>query len=305
MVSDGPLISVVIPHLNQAEDLEACLASLQKQRLSPALFEIIVVDNGSASPPAEIVARYPAARLLHEPEPGPGPARNAGVRHAAGEILAFIDADCRADPDWLPSVAQALQSLPGKTIVGGEVKIWPRNNKTLTAVEAYESVFGFRNKLYIEHHGYSITANLSARRADLDKIEPFVGIQFAEDMEWGERARSAGFQFRFIPNAIVFHPARRSLRELCVKWDRQIQHYLNMAQRKPAWKLRWVLRSVAVLGSPVIDLATVVSSDRIQGATTRLKAIMVLVAIRAHRARKMLSLLRQSNTVVWNRSAGV
>ena len=66
-----------------------------------------------------------------------------------------------------------------------------------------------------------------------------------------------------------------------------------------------MLRSVAVLGSPVIDLATVISSDRIQGVTTRLKAMMILVAIRAHRARKMLSLLRQSNAVVWNRTAGV
>ena len=305
MASDGPLISVVIPHLNQAEDLEACLASLQNQHLPPALFEIIVVDNGSVTPPAEVIAHFPSARLLHEPEPGPGPARNAGVRHAAGEILAFIDADCRAHPDWLATVAQALQSLPGNTIIGGDVRIWPRNNEALTAVEAYESVFGFRNKLYIERQGYSITANLGARRADLAKIAPFVGIQFAEDMEWGERARSAGFRFQFIPNAIVFHPARRSLRELCVKWDRQIQHYLNMAQGKPAWRLRWVLRSVAVLGSPVIDLAAVVSSDRIQGVTTRLKAMMILVAIRAHRARKMLSLLRQSNAVVWNRTAGV
>ena len=305
MASEHPLVSVVIPHLNQAEDLEACLASLQMQRLSPALFEIIVVDNGSASPPADIVARWPSARLLHEAVPGPGPARNTGVRHAAGEILAFIDADCRAHPDWLASLVNALQSLPGNTIVGGDVRIGPRNKETLTAVEAYESVFGFRNKLYIERHGYSITANLCARRADLDRIAPFVGIQFAEDMEWGERARSAGFQFRFIPDAIVFHPARRSLRELCVKWDRQIQHYLNMAQGKPAWKFRWVLRSVAVLASPVVDLATVITSDRIQGITTRLKAMMILVAIRLHRAWKMLSLLRQSSTVVWNRSAGV
>ncbi|MGN6284158.1 MAG: glycosyltransferase [Afipia sp.] len=305
MASEHPLVSVVIPHLNQAEDLEACLASLQMQRLSPALFEIIVVDNGSASPPADIVARWPSARLLHEAVPGPGPARNTGVRHAAGVILAFIDADCRAHPDWLASLVNALQSLPDNTIVGGDVRIWPRNKETLTAVEAYESVFGFRNKLYIERHGYSITANLCARRADLDRIAPFVGIQFAEDMEWGERARSAGFQFRFIPDAIVFHPARRSLRELCVKWDRQIQHYLNMAQGKPAWKFRWVLRSVAVLASPVVDLATVITSDRIQGITTRLKAMMILVAIRLHRAWKMLSLLRQSSTVVWNRSAGV
>ncbi len=298
------LISVIIPHLNQAEELENCLASLDAQRLERTLFEILVVDNGSTSPPNAVVGRHTGARLLHEKQPGPGPARNTGIQHATGEVLALIDADCRAHPDWLRKALQALQSSPDGTILGGDVRIWRDDAKAFTAIEAYESVFAYRFKLYIEQHGFSGTGNLVVRRADFEKVGPFAGIDLAEDMDWGRRARSVGFQFRYVPDMIVFHPARRTLRELCAKWDRQIQHYLNMAQGKPAWKVRWIFRAVAVLGSPVIDFAKVIDSDRIEGVAARVKAIIILIAIRAHRARKMLSLLRESKTVVWNRSTG-
>ena len=76
----GPVISVVIPHLNQPEALEACLSSLEAQSLARCFFEIIVVDNGSVHIPRDIVANHSGTRLLRELQPGPGPARNFGVR---------------------------------------------------------------------------------------------------------------------------------------------------------------------------------------------------------------------------------
>ena len=96
MTSKGPLISVVIPHLNQPEALEACLTSLDAQSLARCFFEIIVVDNGSVSNLKDVVANHSGTRLLRELQPEPGPARNVGVRFATGDIIAFIDADCRA-----------------------------------------------------------------------------------------------------------------------------------------------------------------------------------------------------------------
>ena len=213
-------------------------------------------------------------------------------------VLAFIDADCRAHPDWLRNALQALRSSPEGTILGGDVQIWRDCQQTSTAIEAYESVFGYRFKLYIERHGFCGTGNLVVRRADYEKVGPFAGINFAEDIEWGERARSAGLRFRYVPEMIVFHPPRRSLRELYAKWDRHIQHFLNMARDKPGWKVRWIARSLAVLGSPIVDSAKVLTSDRVQGISTRLKAILVLFAIRTHRAGKMLSLLMASKGVV-------
>ena len=189
------LISIVIPHRDQPEALEACLSSLDAQSLARSFFEIIVVDNGSVCLPDDIVARHPGTRLLQELQPGPGPARNLGARNATGAILAFIDADCRAHPDWLRNAKQTLCSSPERTILGGDLRIWRDNTDSSTSIEAYESVFGYRFKLYIEQHGFCGTGNLLVRRADFERIGPFAGIKFAEDIEWGQRARDAGFAF--------------------------------------------------------------------------------------------------------------
>jgi glycosyltransferase involved in cell wall biosynthesis len=303
MTSMGPLISVVIPHLNQPEALEACLSSLDAQSLARCFFEIIVVDNGSVAEPEEIVANHSGTRLLRELQPGPGPARNFGIRYATGDIIAFIDADCRAHRDWLRNALQTIRSSPEGTILGGDVRIWRNRWNKFTAIEAYEAIFEYRFKFFIERHGYCGTGNLVVRRTDYEKAGPFAGIEFAEDIEWGQRARSAGLTFRYFPEIVVFHPARRSLQELCVKWDRHIQHDLNMARGKPGWKIRWIARALAILVSPIVDSFKVLGSDRIQGVSTRLKAISVLFAIRAYRVRKMLSLLGATKAVVWNRGA--
>ena len=81
-----------------------------------------MVDNGSRSLPVEVCAAHPGVTLLQEPTPGPGPARNRGVAAASGEILAFIDADCLADPGWL-AAAEAAMADPAATILGGDVRI--------------------------------------------------------------------------------------------------------------------------------------------------------------------------------------
>lgn len=300
-MSTEPMISIIIPHLNQARALDACLSSLDTQSLDAGLFEIIVVDNGSAIPPRDVVDRHRKACLLHEGKPGPGPARNAGARAARGRILAFIDADCIAHPDWLHAIVQALDANQGRVALGGDVRIWRNGDKALSAVAAYESIFSYRFKLYIEKQGFAGTGNLAVRRADFDAVGPFGGIEIAEDMEWGARARAAGIQFRYIPDMIVFHPARASLRELYAKWDRQILHYRNMADGKPGWKVRWTGKALLILGSPAADVPTILRSDRIDGLSNRIKAFAVLCAVRFHRTTTMLKLLPATKSIDWNR----
>jgi glycosyltransferase involved in cell wall biosynthesis len=295
------MISVIIPHLNHTDALEACLRSLDAQTLTRDAFEIVVVDNGSATPPLDVVARHPGVRLQHELHPGPGPARNAGVAAAKGEILAFIDADCRAHPDWLSSVMAWSYSSPAGTVLGGDVRIWRPQNTELDAIAAYESVFAYRFKLYIERHGYSGTGNMALFRRDFDRVGPVAGIDVAEDMEWGQRALRAGLRFRYIPEMIVFHPARGSLQELYTKWDRHIAHYRNMAEGKPVWQLRWIAQALLVFASLAPNAVTVLTSDRLHGTGVRLKAIAVLCAVRTHRAVTMLSHLRGRRAVAWNR----
>lgn len=277
------------------------MLSLDAQTLDRGRYEVIVVDNGSLALPVEVVARHSGVRLLQEGRPGPGPARNTGVADARGEILAFIDADCRADPNWLRSIETALASSAPSTVLGGDVRIWRSGPDGLNAIEAYESVFAYRFKLYIEKHGYAGTGNLAMFRRDFEATGPFNGIEVAEDMEWGARARAAGRRFIYVPEMVVFHPARSSLQELYAKWDRQILHYWHMAEGKRAWRLRWIARALLTLASPAAGAVTVLTSDRIEGFAARRRALAVMCAVRAHRAAKMLSLLRGDQSVVWNR----
>jgi glycosyltransferase involved in cell wall biosynthesis len=300
MSTSAVSISVIVPHLNQAEGLETCLTSLDAQTVPLSLFEVIVVDNGSVVPPDDVIARHPGVRMLREPNPGPGLARNRGVQSAAGEVLAFIDADCRAHPDWLRAALLALKSASERSILGGDVLIWG-NDASPSAIEAYERVFAYRFKLFIERDNFSGTGNLIVRRGDFNTIGPFAGISVAEDFEWGQRAHAAGFIFRFIPEMIVYHPPRRSLQELFVKWDRHIQHFLNLARGKRGWRIRWIARAAAVLISPIIDLQKIIVSDRLSGLSSRMKALAVLVIIRVYRAWRMIDLLVFRKRVVWNR----
>lgn len=301
-----PAISVVIPHLDQPDGLAACLDSLQVQTLDRSLFEVLVVDNGSTCRPEVVVAQYPGVRLLYEPQPGPGPARNLGVKNAAGQIFCFIDADCRAHPKWLSVALDALNSLQRNTILGGDVQIWRQDPERWGAIEAFESIFGYRQKLHVEYYGFSGAGNLAVRAEDFHKVGPFGGISLAEDKDWGARARACGFTFKYIPQMIVFHPARPSLGLLCVQWDRLIQHTLTAACRNKNWRLPWLARAVAILLSPLADIVQVFVSDRINGFPARVRASGVLIAIRIYRAWRMLTLLRSVDRgIIWNRSTPV
>jgi len=301
-----PSISVIIPHLDQPDGLVACLESLRAQTLDHALFEVVVVDNGSTCPPHAVIANCSGVRLLSETEPGPGPARNYGAKNAAGEILCFIDADCRAHPDWLSAALRAINSLPASTILGGDVQIWRQNPERWGGIEAYESIFGYRQRLHVEYYGFSGSGNLAVRREDFHRVGPFGGILLAEDKEWGSRARASGFVFRYVPEMIVFHPARPSLRLLCIQWNRLIQHTLTLARRGKYWRLLWLGRAIAILGSPFFDIVEVATSDRIDGLLARVKALGILVIIRCYRAWRMLTLLQSSKReILWNRDTPV
>jgi glycosyltransferase involved in cell wall biosynthesis len=299
------LISVIIPHLNQPEELEACLRSLFGQKLDSSAFEVIVVDNGSRSLPQAIVERYPGTTLLQELAPGPGPARNRGADAASADILAFTDSDCRVHPDWLESAHRTLNDAPERTILGGDVQIWLETGQPISAIQAYESVFAYRFKLYIEQHGFSGTGNLVMRKRDFVGVGPFRGIDVAEDVEWGRRALAAGYAFRYAPEMIVYHPARRSLKELFVKWDRHIQHAVNERDEHLIWYVRWLSRALVVMISPAVDWIKVIASDRIAGASPRAKAILVLALVRCYRAYRMVTLLMSPKQVQWNRNSAI
>ena len=295
-------ISVVIPHLNQSDFLDRCLTSLAAGMRLPD--EVIVVDNGSRVLPEALCAVH-GARLLTESEPGPGPARNRGIAATSGDILAFIDADCLADPGWL-ATAEAAMAGTSTTILGGDVRIALADPARPTMTEAYESLYAYRMDRYIAREGFTGTGNLVIRRAVLDDVGSFAGIGVAEDRDWGRRATAKGYRIHFVSEMRVYHPARRRVAELCVKWDRQTAHDYMLARARPGGLCRFALKALAMAPSPLAELPNVLTSDRLSGTRARTLAFACLVRVRMHRAKVMLRLLVRNDpeqlSGAWNRA---
>lgn len=295
-------ISVVIPHLNQERHLVQCLESLEASDYEGRVPEIIVVDNGSKQIPTEICDRWLNVQLTTEKTPGPGPARNKGVGLASGSILAFIDADCIAHPRWLRTIVGAFEDS-AINVVGGDVLVRFANPAGPRRHEAYEAIYSFRNDEHIAE-GFSGTGNLAMRASVFHKVGPFAGIDVAEDRDWGLRAIDSGYRTNHLPGMIVLHPTRDTFQELTAKWERHIAHdYAEVSGLKAHGK--WIAKALALGVSPVVELPTVLRSQRIAGSWHRVMAFAYLVRIRLFRSYRMLGLLRagdkSQHSASWNR----
>lgn len=297
----APLISVIVPHLNDLQRLARCVEALNSQSLPRQAFEIIVADNGSDCGIASVERAAAGARVIAVHERGAGPARNGALALARGHILAFTDSDCVPDSNWL---AEGRAALETSDIAGGNIRLTACNPARPTAVEAFEFVFAFNNQRYVERLGFSVTANLFAKRTVYDAIAGFqVGIP--EDVDWCRRARQAGFRLSYAPRAVVDHPARHDMQELISKWQRLTAEAFGDLRMNGGTLWIWITKSAAVLVSPIFDATKVMTTRRLTGIAPRLAATVVLFRIRALRAWWMLQLLCRScamkndNSLAW------
>jgi GT2 family glycosyltransferase len=227
---DTPAVSVIVPHYQDLDRLDTCLARLSNQTLARERYEIVVSDNaspvGEASVKAVIAGR---ARLVVAPEKGAGPTRNVGVAAARGEILAFTDSDCLPEAEWLEA---GLRALADFDFVGGRMKVAVEDPQDMTAAEAFEMLFAFDNETYIRDRRFTVTANLFCTRKLFDKVGGFrAGL--SEDIEWSQRAVGLGYRIGYAGEAVVWHPARRTWAELERKWARINEEFyeLHMSRR--------------------------------------------------------------------------
>ncbi|MCA1406691.1 glycosyltransferase family 2 protein [Ensifer sp. IC3342] len=301
----APRLSVVIPHLNEPDNLRRCLLSLDAERADGIPFEIIVVDNGSAERPDAVCSSFAGVSLEYELVPGPGPARNRGANAARSELLAFIDADCVAQRGWVRAIVEFMAGNPDVDVVGGDIGILMADPERPTSIELYESIYSYRARLYVENHGFAATGNMAVRTRVFRSVGPFGGISTMEDTEWGRRATALGHRLAYLPQAKVFTPSCRSFAELARRWDRHVAHEFRKVGDHPAAMLRWLAGGVMVGVSPLVEAFRILFSDRVSGSRSRLFALACLIRVRLYRARLMfdLALHRNATSLVedWNR----
>lgn len=234
-----PAISVVVPVLNEARRIDACLDALAAQRDAPP-FEVIVVDNGSHDSTRELARAHPlGVRLAAEAERGPYAARNTGMSLARGEIIAFTDGDCLPRPGWLAAGARALAA--GADLAGGRIVQMPSERPTVW--ERYDRATYLRQDRFIDYDGFAATANLFVRTAVVRDVGGFVPkLTASGDQEFCRRATAAGYRLVYEPEAIVDHHPRTTMRDT---W--KLHRKLGMGF--------WELHRFGVRGSPWKDLS--------------------------------------------------
>ncbi len=215
--------SIVVCTRNRPEALEKNLASLAS--LDPPADEILVVDNDPADERTRaVVQKFPNVTWLPEPAPGLSRARNTGIRHARGEILAWTDDDTIVHPGWIGAVRSVFAD-PDISAMTGLVLAGALENPAQLHFERDFGGFGrgFRAftldaQFFEEMKTRGVPAwqagagaNMAFRREVFATLGPFderLGAGAAgcsEDSEYWYRLLAAGQSIRYEPRAVVWH----------------------------------------------------------------------------------------------------
>lgn len=241
-------VSVVVPVLDDATRLRACLDALAEQVGAPP-FEVVVVDNGSTDGTAQVAREHPLRPVVvHEPRRGSYAARNAGLAAAGGALLAFTDADCVPAPDW---VAEGVRALAAHPVVGGDVVA--RRSPCPSVWERYDRAVYLRQRDLVEQQGFAATADLWVRREVVEQVGRFdPALTSSGDLEWGRRAAARGYRAAFAPAVQVGHAPRTTAAQTWRLHRRLGAGWAVLGVRGGLWlPLGLVVDAVAADGEPL------------------------------------------------------
>jgi glycosyltransferase involved in cell wall biosynthesis len=197
---------VIVPVRDGAEDIRGLLACLERQTMPRAEFEIVIGDDGSTDGGTDGVATPDGhVRVAYGPPTNSYATRNRAVAASSGGILAFCDADCRPEPDWLE---RGLAALETTDIVAGRFRfdvLEPRTAWTLVDMD------GSKDHEHQVRVGVAETANLFVRRSYFDSVGGLDGsIAEYGDFEFVARCVERGARLTYSDDAVVWHPTRSS-----------------------------------------------------------------------------------------------
>jgi hypothetical protein len=143
-------------------------------------------------------------------------------------------------PDWL---ATALVAATKADLVGGRIDVFDETPPPRTGAQAFETVFAFDNRGYVERKGFSVTANLVTRREVFAATGPFVhGL--SEDLDWCRRATARGFRLAYDDALRVSHPTRSDWAALARKWRRLTEEGFGVNGQGPARRALWAAKAL-------------------------------------------------------------
>ncbi|MES1256236.1 MAG: glycosyltransferase [Acidobacteriota bacterium] len=212
-----PRVSVVVCAYNAASTLEDCLASLDA--LSYPDYEVILVNDGSKDATNAIGRRHPRVHVIDTPNQGLSAARNVGLAAATGEIVAYTDADVRADRDWLTFLVQPF--LTSDVVGSGGPNVVPADDPPMAQCIARapgEPTHVLLDDRIAEHVP---GCNMAFRRDALLAIGGFnpIYMRAGDDVDVCWRMQARGWKIGFAAAALVWHHHRSTVKAY---WRQQV-----------------------------------------------------------------------------------
>lgn len=203
-----PLVSVIVPAFHSGATIAAALASLQRQTFRD--FEVIVVESGGDTHARDLDVRHLPGRWIGVAERlFPQAARNLGVDHARGELLAFTDPDIYLDPHWLQRLVDAWRARAG-VIVGAFEQHGTRWTEAGFHFCKFSKWLPGRTPGEVD---MAPSGNMLISREDFERAGRFPGELFVGDVELSRRLCDLGVPLWFEPAAIGAHHHLYGIRE--------------------------------------------------------------------------------------------
>jgi glycosyltransferase involved in cell wall biosynthesis len=224
-------ISIIIPALDEEKMIGRCLDSLTRLAFARDRFEVLVVDNGSQDQTVAVAESFKDRlnlKVLQHAGVRISALRNLGARAAAGDILAFLDADCLAPADWLDRIF-ALVPADDAGVLGAYYLLPEDSSWVGRTWHRYQEAPKSGEVSHVP------AGDLVMRREDFLKLGGFdETIQTNEDYELCERARKAGMRVRAFPQIGVIHlGTAQSLRVFFRKQAWHGTHVIKVFLRDP------------------------------------------------------------------------
>ena len=200
----APLVSVIVPVRNGRADLLRLLDALGRQTVPRDLFELVIGDDGSTDGSTDGLGTPDGLVCVAAGPPRNSyAARNRAVEASRGPILAFCDADCVPEPEWIES---GLAALDKTEIVAGRVHFDVPQHRTVWTLLDMDASKDHEREV---RNGTAETANLFLRRTLFDLVGGFEEMipEFG-DFDFVQRCVAANATLSYGPDVIVWHPTR-------------------------------------------------------------------------------------------------
>lgn len=211
-------IAVIVPIYNSDKYLQDFFTALLENKFSKD-DKVLLIDNGSTDKSYSLCEKVAQENdfvelLSYHEKASSYAARNFGVKNANADVLVFTDSDTKPSPNWLESIRN---NIDRGVVIAGRIQLDIIDPKSIW--ENYDTIAHLNSESNVKNHSIA-TANMAVYKNDFERVGYFEERFSGGDYEWSQRAAKCGMSIRFVEDALIHHPTRKTFDQILKKEQR-------------------------------------------------------------------------------------